>query len=98
MSNSNRANALPFLGRGPVNEDPKDSGVAEKGFVAIAMIFARTWPFLKPYVVGYWRELSLSRRGAANTPETVASDTPGEFANDPDSARWSFNHIPPLQP
>ena len=96
MSNSNRANALPFLGRGPVNEDPKDSGVAEKGFVAIAMIFARTWPFLKPYVVGYWRELSISSRAGAHTRDTVASDAPGDTANDPESARWSFNHIPPL--
>ncbi|MEC8075670.1 MAG: ABC transporter ATP-binding protein, partial [Pseudomonadota bacterium] len=96
MSNSNRANALPFLGRGPVNENPKDSGVAEKGFVAIAMIFARTWPFLKPYVVGYWRELSFSDRAGAHTRDTVASDTPGDAANDPESARWSFKHIPPL--
>ena len=96
MSNSNRANALPFLGRGPVNENPKDSGVAEKGFVAIAMIFARTWPFLKPYVVGYWRELSFSDRAGAHTRDTVASDTTGDAANDSESARWSFNHIPPL--
>ena len=73
---------MPFLGRGPINENPKDSGVAEKGFIAIAMIFARTWPFLKPYVVGYWRELSFSRRAAVHTSDAVAIATPGDAAND----------------
>ena len=96
MSNSNRANALPFLGRGPINENPNDSGAAEKGFIAIAMIFARTWPFLKPYVVGYWRELSFSRRAAVHTSDAVAIATPGDAANDRKTDGWSFNHIPPI--
>ena len=72
MSNSKRANALPFFGKGPVQGDQDESPVAAQGFVAIAMIFARTWPFLKPYILGYWRELSITRPTADAAPNVGA--------------------------
>ncbi len=102
MTNSNRAKALPFLGTGPVNEDQKDSPAADQGFVAIAMIFARTWPFLKPYILGYWRELSFSGSDAATSPTPFGhteSETPSSAPDAPtdnQATRWSFKHIPPL--
>ena len=102
MSNSNRAKALPFLGTGPVNEDQKDSPAADQGFVAIAMIFARTWPFLKPYILGYWHELSFSGSNAATSPtpfghtESATPSTASDAPTDNQATRWSFKHIPPL--
>ena len=107
MSNSNRAKALPFLGKGPAQGDQKESQAAAQGFVAIAMIFARTWPFLKPYILGYWRELSFTRAGAeaavmsgaghtTNTPNSAPSDHTTDQTEPQTAEQWSFKHIPPL--
>ena len=82
MSNSNRAKALPFLGKGPAQGDQKESQAAAQGFVAIAMIFARTWPFLKPYILGYWRELAFTRAGV----EAAVVSAAGHTTNTPNSA------------
>ena len=100
MSNSKRANALPFFGKGPVQGDQDESPVAAQGFVAIAMIFARTWPFLKPYILGYWRELSITRPTADAAPNVGAyTAVTGQAQTETEAEserRWSFNHIPPL--
>ena len=75
------AKALPFLGDG----DRREAAPApdERGFVAILSIFARTWPYLLPHVVGYWRE-------APRPSEQRAEDgAQGE-------AGWSARHAPPL--
>ena len=95
MSNSNRAKALPFLGKGPAQGDQKESQAAAQGFVAIAMIFARTWPFLKPYILGYWRELSFMRAGVEAS--VMSGDGHSADQKKPQTAeQWSFKHIPPL--
>ena len=101
MSNSRRANALPFLRRGPVHSNKTDNSVAAQGFVAIAMIFARTWPFLKPYILGYWRELTFSRdnttpAGATTDTGLDGSATESNTQHHADGSQWSFKHIPPL--
>ena len=95
MSNSNRAKALPFLGKGPAQGDRQESQTAAQGFVAIAMIFARTWPFLKPYILGYWRELSFTRSGVEAA--VGSGDDHAVDQTEPQTAeQWSFKHIPPL--
>ena len=80
--NQERANALPFLG------DVKDESVEteptvgkDQGFTAIIKIFARTWPFLRTYIHGYWREFPANG--------TAATD-------DADNGQWSYAHVPPL--
>ena len=100
MSNSRRANALPFLRRGPVHSNKTDNSVAAQGFVAIAMIFARTWPFLKPYILGYWRELTFSRDNTTPAGATTDTGLDGSATESnthhADGSQWSFKHIPPL--
>lgn len=53
----------------------------DQGFVAIIKVFARTWPFLRTYVHGYWRE--FPGNGTTESNET-------------DEQRWSYAHVPPL--
>ncbi len=51
--------------------------------MAVIKVFARTWPFLRTYVSGYWREISKNQSTDADT--------------DADEGRqWSFGHVPPL--
>ena len=59
MDELTQARALPFIGDAEklVAAD-KAQELDERGFVAIIKIFVRTWPYLVPHVVGYWRELS----------------------------------------
>ncbi len=76
-----QAAALSFLGGGEVPPgqaagDDRD----ERGFVAILRIFARTWPYLLPHAVGYWREF----------PRPPAGRETGTDAG------WSSRHVPPL--
>ncbi|MDC0214570.1 ABC transporter ATP-binding protein/permease [Gammaproteobacteria bacterium] len=87
MSNLKRSKALPFLGRGPSRREQSDASMEEHGFMAVIMIFARTWPFIRPYILGYWREISWQ-------PATLVSshDHPGATSD----SGWSFKHIPPL--
>ena len=87
MSNLKRSKALPFLGRGPSRREQSDASMEEHGFMAVIMIFARTWPFIRPYILGYWREISWQ-------PSTLVSshDHPGATSD----SGWSFKHIPPL--
>ena len=59
-----------------------DDGRDDRGFVAILKIFARTWPYLLPHAVGYWRE--FPRQPARATSEAG-----------PD-AGWNSRYVPPL--
>ena len=75
--------ALPFLGRGPAPTGPEvGDGRDERGFVAILAIFARTWPYLLPHAVGYWREFPRRPAAAGGAPATDAG--------------WNSRHVPPL--
>ena len=87
MSNLKRSRALPFLGRGPSRREQSDTPMEEHGFMAVIMIFARTWPFIRPYILGYWREISWQ-------PSTLESSH--DHAGATSDSGWSFKHIPPL--
>ena len=87
MSNLKRSKALPFLGRGPSRREQSDTPMEEHGFMAVIMIFARTWPFIRPYILGYWREISWQ-------PSTLESSH--DHAGATSDSGWSFKHIPPL--
>ena len=80
-----QAAALSFLGGGeaPPGQAAGD-GRDERGFVAILRIFARTWPYLLPHAVGYWREFPRPPPG---------SDGGDQAGTD---AGWSSRHVPPL--
>ena len=79
------APALPFLGAGGAAQ--REDALDERGFVAIVRILIRTWPYLLPYVTGYWRAL----------PRRVPAGTLGQHKGAEDEAgEWSFRHVPPL--
>ena len=83
------ARALPFWGRGdahPQAERPRDPD--QRNFGAIVRIFARTWPYLLPHIIGYWREIPGNRDA-----RDLAESGPGQATSE---AGWSFRHVPPL--
>ena len=87
------ANALPFLGGGEaLPESAAAAKVADRGFVAIIKIFARTWPYLLPYVAGYWRE--FPRRAGSGAPASAAEASASSGATAVDGG-WSCRHVPP---
>jgi ABC-type multidrug transport system fused ATPase/permease subunit len=95
MDDMNQARALPFWGYGEaVPQKDRVTEPGERGFAAIIKIFARTWPYLLPHMIGYWREFPGSRStevGEELNPvasETVKGNTPADG--------WSFRHVPPL--
>ncbi|MYD43904.1 MAG: ABC transporter ATP-binding protein [Gammaproteobacteria bacterium] len=85
-----QAQALPFLGEGDTHVgSSKPSGREIGGFTAIIKIFVRTWPYLLPHIVGYWRELGTAE-SADPMDANAASDTGVE------ETPWRFSHTPPL--
>jgi len=78
MTDIDRVAALPKFGYAETTPD-KPEGSADKKFKEIVKIFIRTWPFLLPLIIGYWREKTLSK-----------SATYGSAAN----KDWSFRHAP----
>jgi ABC-type multidrug transport system fused ATPase/permease subunit len=78
MSDIDRARALPKLGFADTAPG-KPEGSSDKKFKEIVRIFVRTWPFIIPLVVGYWREKTLSKATATGS----GKDTD-----------WSFYHAP----
>jgi len=87
------ARALPFWGGGKAL--PKAAGDGEgdqRNFAAIVRIFARTWPYLLPHIIGYWRELPRSRDlGDGEAGDLAQTDAITDSSDD-----WSFRHVPPL--
>jgi len=73
-----RARALPKLGFADTAPG-KPEGSSDKKFTEIVKIFIRTWPFIIPLVVGYWREKTLSKAAAAGSGKDTG---------------WSFHHAP----
>ena len=70
LASSDRARlrALPVWGQAPVPAAREHSPDEDRrGFVDVARIFLRTWPWLEPMVFGVWRELAPG--GAANRPD-----------------------------
>ena len=91
-----QARALPFLGKGEA--PPQEERVREadgRRFAAIIKIFARTWPYLLPHIIGYWREIPRSR-AFGNRDRDGRDLAEGSAGQDSAAGRWSFRHVPPL--
>ena len=96
MDNLKQTRVLPFWGNG------EDAGTSEvkaapdqRGFTDILKIFVRTWPYLIPQIVGYWRE--IPRRTAADLDgqtNSAKNPTPTNHASVDEA--WSFRHVPPF--
>ncbi len=67
-----RAHALPFIGGGEIPEH-RDRSVAEDEhtFLAIVTLFLRSWPFIRPQVMGNWW------RPGQGVEQSVAEDIGG---------------------
>lgn len=90
-----QARALPFLGKGEAPPQAERASEPDgRNFAAIIKIFVRTWPYLLPYIIGYWRELPGNRIAGNGKAHKVAA---GDASNgDAPADRWSFRHVPPL--
>ena len=69
MGDIERANALT-RSKGDAPRDLSAEKAAlesdQRGFLAIVGIFMRSWPFLRPLIVGYWREKTVIRMAGRN--------------------------------
>ena len=80
-----RARALPIWGEGksqiPEQELLRQQAAESdaRGIGDVLKIFIRTWPYLIPMVLGYWRTSS----GVAG--DTVSTQTPSP---------WNYNYVP----
>ena len=89
------ARALPFWGKGEAPQQGESAREPDqRNFAAIVKIFARTWPYLLPHIIGYWREILGSR--AFGNGETRDAAQSGPFNHDSSADGWSFRHVPPL--
>ncbi len=102
--------ALPFWGEGdPPPERASDPAAEQRGAAAILRIFARTWPYLRPQVVGRWREFPRrADRPVAPGDADIASpavSTEGDAAGAareadaaarPADGQWSCRYAPVL--
>ncbi len=86
MDDLKQARALPFWGerKAPASHEAPD----KLGFVAIIRILVRTWPYLLPQTIGYWRELRWRISAESEEPAVPASAGADRA--------WSFRHVPPL--
>ena len=94
MDDMKQAHALPFWGKGeapPTTERVREPD--ERGFAAIVKIFARTWPYLRAQVIGYWRDAPRSRLAGDCEAGDATSDA---FSEHESTDGWSFRHVPPL--
>lgn len=101
MEELRQARALPFIGNGeaPARSE-KAEAPDESGFVAIIKIFVRTWPYLLPHIIGYWREIPHQRSARREESLDFANEHAGARSRSEDVAAveggWSFRHVPPL--
>lgn len=87
MDDVKQAKALPVWGDADIPPDRNGKSDSEEhGFIDIIRIFIRTWPYITPQVLGYWREWPESGSAKSDSAE-------GRVAKD---SAWSFYHIPPL--
>jgi len=95
MDGMKQAQAFPFWGMGKATPETERAGEPdERGFTAIVKIFTRTWPYLLPHIIGYWREVPRRRlAGVGEAVDVTKSDTSNADAS---ADGWSFRHVPPL--
>jgi len=74
-------NALPSWGDTDVPRyRDRYRGTDKRGFSDVIKIFIRTWPYLLPQILGYWREYAVSR----------------VMSRSGNSGEWSFRYVPLL--
>ena len=82
MTDRDRIKALPSWAGGEIPPERDHVAVEDvKGFTDVVRIFLRTWPFLLPMVIGYWRERPVVRWSRWN---------------DRQSSGWSYRYVPVL--
>ena len=85
MNDIERANALPFLSEAKAESGPiKENSLEDTGFLSILKIFSRTWPFILPFIKGYWYEFG-SRSEASQYSGTDSS-----------GSSWKISHVPSI--
>ena len=85
MNDSHRVRALPVWGAGAIPPERDRSAENDgRGFADVVRIFLRTWPYLAPMVLGYWREHDLGQwpRGS------------GGVAAPSNESAWSYRYVP----
>ena len=76
-----RVRQLPSWGDADIPEDRDRFAVDDRhGLGDVIKVFIRTWPYMLPLVLGYWREKALIR-----TSRFAGADTD-----------WSYRHAPIL--
>jgi len=81
QNDQRRIRALPIWDSAPIPPERDLSNIEDvKGFTDVARIMLRTWPFLRPLVLGYWREPSTSPDQADGNPAS----------ND----GWAYTYVP----
>ena len=74
-ADAERVGALPLWGEAPLPPDRYRSDDADgRGFTDVVRILLRTWPWLKPMVIGTWREraLPIATNGAKDSDWSFA--------------------------
>lgn len=81
MTEEQRARALPLWGEGEIPPE-RDRAAPDdvRGFTDVVRVFLRTWPYLMPMVMGYWREYRV----------------PGVSRADAGATAWSYRYVPIL--
>ena len=76
-----RLDAIPVWGAGPIPKARDRDDVEDaRSFADVLRIFLRTWPYLLPMVLGYWRERTVVRwSGRQNV-----------------GAEWNYRYVPLL--
>ena len=85
LNDSHRVRALPVWGAGAIPPERDRSAENDgRGFADVVRIFLRTWPYLAPMVLGYWRERDLGQwpRGS------------GGVAAPSNESAWSYRYVP----
>ena len=68
MKDQQRINALPNWGDAAIPADQDQLTIHDgRGFSDIVRVFIRTWPYLLPMIIGYWREQTLLRSNHFST-------------------------------
>ncbi|MEC8867703.1 MAG: hypothetical protein VYC86_02705, partial [Pseudomonadota bacterium] len=74
-----RANAISVWGPAKLPSDTEVRDSEDRGFNAVFRIFLRTWPYLRPMLIGYWRDRTV---------------LPAWFWQSTGSPDWSYRYVP----
>ena len=74
-----RANAISVWGPAKLPSDTEVRDPEDRGFTAVFRIFLRTWPYLRPMLIGYWRDRTV---------------LPAWFWQSTGSLDWSYRYVP----